>query len=97
MTLLLMVGLAEVAALALSALVYCLRSRFLPRWAAAVLAPVLVMLAGFAFVAWSARRLPPDGFDLHLLVLSPPFAFAIFAPVGVALLGWVFFTRRPAP
>ncbi|GGJ05705.1 hypothetical protein [Neoroseomonas lacus] len=97
MLLLLVLVLAELAALALSALVYRLRPGFLPRWAAALLAPVLVMLAGFTFVGWSASRLPPDGFDLHLLVLSPPFAFAIFAPVGVALLGWVFFTRGHAP
>lgn len=97
MMLLIVVGLAGLAALVLSALVYRLRPRFLPRWAAALLAPVLVMLTGFAFVGWSASRLPPDGFALHLLVLSPPFAFAIFTPIGVVLLGWVFFTRRRAP
>ena len=96
MTLELVLALVAAAAMALCAVIYAMRPRFLPRWAAALLAPVLVMLAGFAFVGWSASRLPPDAFALHLLMLSPPFAFAIYAPIGVVLLGWVFFTRGRA-
>ena len=96
MSLELVLALVATAAMTLCALVYAMRPRFLPRWAAALLAPVLVMLVGFAFVGWSASRLPPDAFALHLLMLSPPFAFAIYAPIGFVLLGWVFFTRRRA-
>jgi hypothetical protein len=96
MALLLTIAAALLAALGVSVAIYAFRPGFLPRWMAALLAPVLAMLLGFAFVAWAAARTPPDGFALHLLVLSPPFSLAIFAPVGLALLAWVFVTRRRA-
>jgi hypothetical protein len=97
MDLALTIGAAGLAALGVSAAIYAIRPGFLPRGLAALVAPVLAMLLGFAFVAWAAARTPPDGFALHLLVLSPPFALAIFVPIGLALLAWVFCTRRPAP
>ncbi|MDB5376414.1 MAG: hypothetical protein JWR00_860 [Rubritepida sp.] len=86
-------ALVALGVMALSAALYALRPQRLPRWAAALLAPVLVMLAGFALAGWAASQLPPDADALPLLMLLPPFGFALYPPVILALLLWVFCTR----
>jgi hypothetical protein len=89
-----LLALVVAAQFALSVLAFAGLARVTPRVAAAVIAPLLTMLAGFAFVAVESRRIRPDAEAIHLLMLSPPFAFAITFPILALLLLWVLATRR---